>query len=97
MTPAKFALGQISSTPAALEALENAEQSPARFLARHAAGDWGEVDDEDKASNEKALITGTRLLSAYMLASEVRIWVITEAADENGFRVATTILLPEEY
>jgi len=38
-----------------------------------------------------------RLLSAYTLASDVRIWVITEACDGEGSRVATTILLPEEY
>lgn len=97
MEPAKFALGQIFSTPAALDALENAEQSPARYLARHAAGDWGEVDDGDKASNDEALITGARLFSAYTLSNEIRIWVITEATDENGLRVATTILLPDEY
>ncbi len=97
MTPAKFPLGQIFSTPGALKALENAGQAPTRYLARHAAGDWGEVDDEDKASNDEALITGMRLLSAYTLASDVRIWVITEACDGEGHRVATTILLPEEY
>ena len=97
MTSAKFDLGQIFSTPGALAALESAEQTPARFLARHAMGDWGEVDDEDKASNDEALITGMRLLSAYTLASDVRIWVITEACDGEGRRAATTILLPEEY
>ena len=97
MGPAKFALGQIYSTPGALKALENADQSPARYLARHAAGDWGEVDDEDKALNDEALTTGMRLLSAYTFANDVRIWVITEACDGEGHRVATTILLPEEY
>jgi len=85
------------ATPGAVEALENAGQAPAHFLARHAACDWGEVDDEDKASNDEALITGMRLLSAYTLASDIRIWIITEAADENGQREATTILLPDEY
>lgn len=97
MRPAKFNLGQTVATPGALEALENAGQAPAQFLARHAACDWGEVPDEDKQSNDEALTTGARLLSAYTLASDVRIWVITEACDGEGRRAATTILLPEEY
>lgn len=29
--------------------------------------------------------------------TEVKIWIITEAADEGGERAATTALLPEEY
>lgn len=97
MTPAKFPLGQIFSTLGALKALENAGQAPAYFLARHAVCDWGEVSAEDKQSNDEALTTGARLLSAYTLADDTRIWVITEAADDDGQREATTILLPDEY
>ncbi|MBA2116677.1 hypothetical protein [Bremerella alba] len=97
MRSAKFSLGQTVATPGALKALENAGQEPAYFLARHAACDWGEVPDEDKQSNGEALAIGARLLSAYTLASGIRIWVITEAADDDGQREATTILLPDEY
>lgn len=97
MTSAKFDLGRIVSTPGALEALTNAGQAPAQFLTRHAACDWGEVDDEDKQSNDEALTTGARLLSTYTLADDTRIWIITEATDEYGQREATTILLPDEY
>jgi hypothetical protein len=32
-----------------------------------------------------------------MLTTNVKIWVITEAADEHGSREATTVLLPDEY
>lgn len=39
----------------------------------------------------------SRLLSAYLLKDGTKIWIITEAADDNGKREATTILLPEEY
>lgn len=97
MKSAKFNLGQIVATPGALEALANAGQTPAEFLSRHVQGDWGEVDDEDKQANDGSLKTGARLLSVYRLADGTTIWVITEAADENGRREATTILLPSEY
>jgi hypothetical protein len=80
------------ATPAALAALTESGQSPAEFLRRHVSGDWGEVDSEDQQANEDALLHGARLLSAYRTSKNVRIWVITEAD-----RIATTILLPEDY
>jgi len=97
MPSAKFDLGQIVATPGALEALESAGQSPAEFLSRHAACDWGEVCEEDQRANDDALKTGARLLSAYRLSDDSKIWIITEAADDDGRRAATTILLPSEY
>lgn len=97
MKSAKFDLGQIVATPGALEALESASQSPAEFLSRHASGDWGELCVEDQEANNEALTTGVRLLSAYHLADDTKILIVTEAADENGRREATTILLPSEY
>jgi hypothetical protein len=61
-------------------------------MARHVSGDWGELDDEDKQSNEEALKDGSRLLSAYLDRNNVKFWIITEAD-----RSATTVLLPEDY
>jgi hypothetical protein len=43
------------------------------------------------------LLDGSRLLSAHRTSLGEKIWIITEAADESGHRVATTILLPSEY
>jgi hypothetical protein len=60
-------------------------------LDRHFSGDWGELDEEDKAANDDALDSGRRVLSAYSLRGS-RLWIITEAD-----RTATTILTPEEY
>lgn len=88
----RFSLGQVVATPGVLRALEIANQLPFEFLARHQAGDWGEVDEEDRAENELSVDKGFRILSAYRTNNNVRIWVITEAD-----RSATTILLPEEY
>ena len=87
-----FALGQLVATPGALAKFEEAGQRPMEFLARHAAGDWGQVGPEDWRANDRAIAEGTRLLSAYQLDTGVKIWIITEAD-----RSATTILLPEEY
>jgi len=93
----EFGLGQILATPGALRALEVSDQTPQFFLARHVRGDWGEVPQEDKQLNDQAIIDGSRLLSAYRTLKGERIWVITEATDDQGNRLATTLLLPDEY
>ena len=93
----KFSLGQILATPGALDALEQSNQSSFEFIAKHSRGDWGIVNDEDKSANELSLIDGSRLLSAYRTTKGVKLWIITEAADDRGNRLATTILLPYEY
>jgi len=87
-----FNLGQIVATPGALQALEDSQQSAIEFLNRHVSGDWGELDAEDRKENELSLKEGFRILSAYILKSNQKIWIITEAD-----RSSTTILLPEEY
>ena len=94
-----FKPGRVVATPLCLEALEQSGQTPWTFLARHLAGDWGIVDDEDAQANNEALRDGSRLLSAYLLDDEqkTKIWVITEAVNDDGHREATTLLLPEEY
>lgn len=89
---ARFRLGQVVATPGVLDALEYAEQVPEEFLTRHVTGDWGDLDEEDKAANEDALKRGSRILSAYHLSTRVKIYIITEAD-----RSATTLLLPDEY
>lgn len=88
----RFALGQVVATPGALAAFKESDESPLPYLARHACGDWGDVDAEDRAANERAVITGERILSAYVLGSGERLWIITEAD-----RSVTTFLLPSEY
>ena len=87
-----FSLGQIVGTPGALIAMEEAEQKPVELLVRHVTGDWGYLDDEDKKENELSVREGFRILSAYKLETDVKVWIITE-----WDRSVTTILLPEEY
>lgn len=97
MSAPKFPLGQILATPGAVEALGQCHQNPLEFLARHSAGDWGELCDDDKELNDQAINDGSRIFSAYRTKNGTRLWVITEATDEHGHRSVTTILLPEEY
>jgi hypothetical protein len=92
MRTARFPLGRTVTTPGALEAMVCAGETPLPYLVRHVAGDWGDLDQHDKAENEVALKDGLRILSAYRLSDGTRIWVITEAD-----RSVTTILLPDEY
>lgn len=96
---AKFEPGQIVATRSIAERMENDREFAAaagEALARHLSGDWGELDPEDVAANDDALKTGARLLSAYRIQGD-KIWIITEAEDEKGVRIATTLLYPSEY
>jgi hypothetical protein len=88
----RFNPGTLVATPGALEALEDAGQNPAEFLARHYSGDWGEVGRDDAAENELSVEQGFRILSAYTTSKGIKLWIITEAD-----RSVTTILLPDEY
>ncbi len=84
-------LGRVVATPGALKLLSEIGQDPFGYIARHAAGDWGELCAFDRRQNEIALREGYRVLSSYPIGTE-RVWVITEAD-----RSITTILLPKEY
>lgn len=89
---ALFPLGLTVATPGALDAMEETQTNPAVLLRRHVSGDWGDLSQSDKVSNDQALTAGGRIFSAYRVTELVKFWVITEAD-----RSATTILLPEEY
>jgi hypothetical protein len=89
---AKFPLGQLVATPGALAAVEQSSDNLAPFIRRHVQGDWGDLCADDIRENEFSLENGLRLLSAYRLKDNTKIWVITEAD-----RSVTTVLLPEEY
>jgi hypothetical protein len=93
MTDTTFPLGRCAITRGA-QALLAARGMPGlatTLLDRHAAGDFGDLSEADRAANVEALRTGARVLSAYEVAG-LRLWIITEAD-----RSATTIMLPEEY
>jgi hypothetical protein len=87
-----FKLGQIVTTPGAIEAFSTNNQDPMIFIKRHVTGDWGDMKEEDKKENDFSVGKELRIFSAYHLKDRTKIWVITEAD-----RSATTFLLPEEY
>lgn len=93
----RFDLGQVVATPAAIQALEEANQSAVELITRHVNGNWGDLDEDDKKANEDAVKNGSRILSAYTLSNQIRIWVLTEAKNDDGKRASTCLLLPEEY
>ena len=86
----KFPLGQTVITPGALGELDPSDVQTA--MNRHAAGDWGDLDEDDRKENEFALTKYLRLFSVYRDRRGTKFWIITEAD-----RSATTILLPDEY
>jgi hypothetical protein len=98
MEGALFALGRIVATPGALKVVPEARIIAA--IRSHVHGDWGVVDSEDKASNDEAVVSGLRILSAYPIDPQQpcagygdnTLWIVTEAD-----RSVTTALLPQEY
>ncbi len=88
----RFPLGQIVATQGALEAIEEAGQSPQEFISRHARLEQGELSAEDYRENLISVDKHLRIFSAYKTAKGVKLWLITEAD-----RSATTLLLPDEY
>ena len=87
----RFTLGKLVATPGAIRKAQEMGSPLLRLVARHVSGDWGDMSEDDKQTNEDALTHGGRIFSAYVM-SGVKFWIITEAD-----RSATTILLPEEY
>lgn len=87
---AKFNLGQTVATTGVATKLSPDEILAS--LARHQRGDWGELDDDDRNANERALLEEGRLVSRYRSVDGTPFYVITE-----WNRSLTTVLLPEEY
>ena len=93
-----FRLGQLVATPGAIEVMERLGIHPLDLVARHVTGDWGDICREDRGLNEQALRDGSRIFSVYgAQGSDDCLWVITEAEDDDGNRLATTILRPVDY
>ena len=85
-----FSLGNLLITVKALRAIPEADVNAA--LKRHVRGDWGDIGEEDRSENDKALEIGARLFSAYVSSKKRKFWIITEAD-----RSQTTVVMPEEY
>ena len=80
----------------ALERIASGAEVISQLLAHHKAGDWGEIDDSDRAMNDRAVTDGNMILSQYRLPDQTVLWIISDPVDAAGRRI-TTVLLPEEY
>jgi len=90
----KFSPGKLVVTRGVHEQMDNEEfaMHVSLSLRRHLSGDWGDVCDEDRVTNEEALQQGERLFSVYKKEGQPTIWIITERD-----RSVTTTLFPDEY
>ena len=91
----KFQVGQTVVTNGVYTLLQEDKEFEAfvgKAFVRHCNGDWGDLCEEDKQTNEDALKNGYRLLSKYNYNDETSIYIITE-----WDRSVTTILFPSEY
>lgn len=67
------------------------------LLDRHAAGDWGDLDADDKGANEEAARTGHgRLFSSHLTSEHGKIWIITNDIRGEGEGPITTVLFPDD-
>ena len=85
-----FPLGAIIATPGAVATIDQASVKLA--IAKHAAGDWGMLDANDRRRNDEAVEKGGTLASIYRDSRGKKFYVLTEPC-----RTRTTVLLPEEY
>ncbi len=86
----KFHINQAVVTRAASEALTGSQIYGALTL--HQLGDWGDICEEDRKSNDNALLNNGRLMSVFKAGDGLVFWIITE-----WDRSLTTVLLPEDY
>ena len=90
--PARFQAGQLLMTAAVSALVAKGTVDPWPYLTRHLHGDWGDIGPQDARANQAALRDGNQLFSAYQVAPELRIWIITD-----WDRSRTTLMLPDDY
>ena len=88
----RFRAGQLVMTASVNDLVQRGALNPAPYIQRHLNGDWGDLCDEDRRSNDAALKNGDRLFSSYRITPDLKLWIITE-----WDRSVTTLLLPDEY
>ena len=87
-------------TPNAVEHLLQAHENTARayvehLFARFDSGDWGDVCEEDSATNERSLSDGSMVMGVYPLHQsqpDVKVWLVLDRGHETA-----TVLMPEDY
>ena len=88
----RFQAGHLVMTAGVNDLVQRGDLDPVPYLQRHLNGDWGDLCDDDRRSNDAALENGDRLFSSYRITPDLKLWIITE-----WDRSVTTLLLPDEY
>lgn len=94
MNDAKFELGTTHMTSSVKHLIDDGEISMEEILMmlyRHSQCDWGDMCEEDRKTNDLALIHGDRLLSSYQ-SSGYRFYVET-----TWDRSSTMVMLTSDY
>jgi hypothetical protein len=90
--PGLFALGRKIVSKNALSVLSEAGANPNHLFERHAAGDWGVIEDKSWYLNRMAVDGGYgSVASAYVVLGDVRVVVLTQPD-----RRTTLMALPDE-
>lgn len=77
----RFEPGRVTITAAAQEAIRAAHLKVENLLTRHCAGDFGDVSESDRQTNEMHILTGGSVTSIYCLSrfpmglGKEQIWV----------------------
>ena len=107
----RFSSGEMKATPKAMSLIAKHGFHQQALIARHRAGDWGDVSDAQSRRNELALANGSRVLAWYRLVEKIwlasipysqrkhlpTIWIETSSVNEVGVRAVTTIFCSEDW
>jgi hypothetical protein len=89
-------LGRVTATAAVAATVPHA--TLCALLDRHASGDWGDLDLDDKAANDETARSGDgRLFSSYDTTDHGTLWIITDDIRGEGEGPITTVLFPQDY
>ena len=89
--PVLFQTGDIRISRRCLQVLGAINLHPLSLIVRHEVGDWGDLDDGQRAANVEALAVRNTIVSRYRPAEGIDLWVITQDDRER-----TWILLSDE-
>ena len=89
-------LGRVVATAAVAASVPHHQITA--LLDRHAAGDWGDLSEDDKAANDEAASSGDgRLFSSHLTPEHGKLWIITDDIRGEGEGPITTVMFPEDY
>ncbi len=89
-------LGRVAATAAVAASVPHHQITA--LLGRHAAGDWGDLSEDDRAANDETARTGDgRIFSSYATTEHGTLWIITDDTRGEGEGPITTVLFPDDY